>query len=313
MAYVHGLLSEAERKHSWQVAEACGDPTPYGFPYLLAHADWDADLVRDARRRSIIQHLGDPHRVLVLDEPCFVKKGRRSAGVARQYTGTVGNVENCRIGVFLSYAGPLGHALLDRELYLPTAWTDDRARCGQAGVPVDRPCATKPQLARQLLGRAFAAGGPATWVTGDRVYRDDRRLRLWLETQLQPYVLPVAGKAYVWLGWQQRQVKHLLATLPEDGWTRLSAGDGAKGPRWYDWHWLSLTPPLEPGWCRWLLVRWRVSDPTDLTASVVFAPQVTTLPEVVGVAGSRWTIESGFEEAKGAVGLDHDVVRRRFC
>ena len=144
--------------------------------------------------RSIIQHLGDPHGVLVLDEPCFVKKGRHSAGVARQYTGTVGNVENCHIGVFLSYAGPLGHALLDRELYLPTAWTDDRARCEQAGIPADRPFATKPQLARQLLARAFAAGGPATWVTGDRVYGDDRRLRLWLEAQPQPYVLAVSGQ-----------------------------------------------------------------------------------------------------------------------
>ena len=309
MAYLHGLLSEAERKHSWHVAEACGAPTPYGFPYLLARADWDVDLVRDELRTYSIQHLGDPHGVLVLDDTGVVKTGRHSAGVARQYTGTVGNVEHCHIGVFLSDAGPLGHTLLDRERYRPKEWTDERARGGQAGIPADRPCATTPQLARQLLARAFAASVPAAWVTGDRVYGDDRRLRLWLEAQPQPDVLAVSGQEYVWLGWQQRQVKRLLATLPEDGWTRLSAGDGAKGPRWYDWHWRSLTPPLEPGWCRWWLVRRRVSDPTDLTAYVVFAPQVTTLPEVVGVAGSRWTIESGVEAAKGEVGLDHDAVR----
>jgi SRSO17 transposase len=309
MAYVRGLLSEAERKNSWQVAEACGESTPYGFQYLLARADWDADMVRDELRTYIIQHLGDPQGVLVLDETGFVKKGRHSAGVARQYTGTVGKVENCQIAVFLGYVGPLGHALLDRELYLPKEWTDDRARCEQAGIPADRPFATKPQLARQLLARAFTAGVPAKWVTGDSVYGDDRRLRLWLEGQAQPYALAVSGKEYVWLGWQQRQVKSILATWPEEGWTRLSAGDGAQGPRWYDWRWLPLTPPLEPGWCRWLLVRRSLSDPTDLTAYVVFAPQVTTLPEVVRVAGSRWTIECGFEEAKGEVGLDHYEVR----
>jgi SRSO17 transposase len=169
MAYVHGLLSEAERKNSWPVAEACGAPTPYGFPYVLARADWDVDLVRDELRTYIIQHLGDPHGVLVLDDTGVVKTGRHSAGVARQYTGTVGNVEHCHIGVFLSYAGPLGHTLLDRERYLPKEWTDERARCGQVGIPADRPCATTPQLACQLLARAFAAGVPATWVTGDRV------------------------------------------------------------------------------------------------------------------------------------------------
>jgi SRSO17 transposase len=169
MAYVRGLLREAERKNSWHVVEACGAPTPYGFQYLLARADWDADMVRDELRTYLIQHLGDPHRVLVLDETGVVKKGRPSAGVARPYTGTVGNVENCQIGVLLGYASPLGHALVDRELYRPKEWTDDRARCGRAGIPADWPFATKPPLARQLLARAFAAGVPAEWVTSDSV------------------------------------------------------------------------------------------------------------------------------------------------
>jgi SRSO17 transposase len=307
--YLQGLLSAAERKNSWQLAEVCGEPTPYGFQYLLNRADWDADAVRTELCVYVIQHLGEPNGVLVIDETGFVKKGCHSAGVARQYSGTAGKVENCQIGVFLGYASPLGHALLDRELYLPKEWTDDRERCRQAGIPADRPFATKPQLARQLLARAVAAGVPAKWVTGDSVYGDDRRLRLWLEALPQAYVLAVSGKEYVWLGGRQRQVKTVLAALPEDGWTRLSAGDGTKGPRWYDWCWRPLATPLEPGWCRWLLVRRSVSDPTDLNAYVVFARQATTLEEVVRVAGSRWTIESGFEEAKGEVGLDHYEVR----
>jgi len=196
MAYLRGLLSEAERKNSWQIAEACGEPTPYGFQYLLNRADWDADAVQDELRNYVIQHLEDPNGVLVLDETGFVKKGRHSAGVARQYTGTVGKVENCQIGVFLGYASVLGQALLDRDLYLPAAWTQDRERCRQAGIPEDRGFATKPQLARQILARAFAAGVPATGVTGDCVYGDDRRLRLWLEARPQAYVLAVSGKEY---------------------------------------------------------------------------------------------------------------------
>jgi SRSO17 transposase len=309
LTYLRGLLSSAERKHSWQVAEICGEPTPYGFQYLLSRADWEADAVRDELRTYIIRHVGDPSGVLVLDETGFVKKGRHSAGVARQYSGTVGKVENCQIGVFMGYASPLGPALLDRELYLPKEWTDDPERCRQAGIPQDRHFATKPQLAQQLLGRAFAAGVPAKWVTGDSVYGADRRLRQWLEAHPHAYVLAVTGQEYVWLGGQQRQVKTLLAALPEDGWTRRSAGDGAKGPRWYDWRWLLLAAPLEPGWRRWLLVRRRVSAPPELTAYVVFARQATTMEEVVRVAGSRWTIESGFEAAKGEVGLDHYEVR----
>jgi SRSO17 transposase len=309
LAYLQGLLSEAERKNSWQVVEVCGEPTPYGFQYLLSRADWDADAVRDELRTYSMQHLGDPNGVLVLDETGFLKKGRHSAGVTRQYSGTVGKVDNCQIGVFLSYASRLGYALLDRELYLPQEWTDDRERCRQVGIPEDRRFATKPQLARHMLARAFAAGVPAKWVTGDSVYGDNRPLRQWLEAQPQAYVLAVSGKEYVWLGAQQRQVKTLLASLPVEGWTRLSAGDGAKGPRWYDWRWLPLADPVDPTWRRWLLVRRSLSEPTDLTSYVVFVPQPTTLEEVVRVAGSRWTIESSFEAAKGEVGLDQYEVR----
>ena len=309
LAYLRGLLSPAGRKNSWQLAEVSGAATPYGFQHLLGRAGWEADAVRDALRHYLIQHLRDPAAVLVIDETGFVKKGRHSAGVARQYSGTAGRIDNCQIGVFLAYASRLGHALLDRELYLPKAWTEDPARCRQAGIPEDRRFATKPQLARHMLARALAAGVPAAWVTGDSIYGDDRRLRVWLESCPQAYVLAVSGKEYVWLDWRQRQIKTILARLPEDGWTRLSAGAGAKGWRWYDGRWLPLADPLHPDWRRWLLIRGSVGDPKDLTAYVVYAPQDTTLEDVVGVAGARWAIESSFEAAKGEVGLDHYEVR----
>jgi SRSO17 transposase len=247
--------------------------------------------------------------VLVIDETGFLKKGRHSAGVARQSSGTAGRIENCQIGVFLAYASRLGHTLLNRELSVPEAWTADRERCRRAGIPEERRFTTKPQLAKDMLHGALAAGVPANWVTGDRVYGDDRRLRLWLGAQPQAYVLAVSGQEYIWLGCQQRRMNTIVASLPEEGWARLSAGDGAKGPRWYDWRWLPLADPLEPNWCRWLLVRRRVSDPKERQAYVVFGPQDTPLAVGLRVAGARWTIESCFEAAKSDVGLDHYEVR----
>jgi SRSO17 transposase len=309
MAYLRGLLSPAERKNSWQLAEVGGDATPYGLQHLLRRALWNPEAVRDELRTYIIEHLRDTDAVLVIDETGFLKKGRHSAGVARQYSGTAGRIDNCQIGVFVAYASRHGQVLLDRELYLPKEWTDDPGRCRQAGIPEERRFATKPQLAQAMLQRVLAAGVPARWVTGDSVYGDDRRLRMGLEAQPHAYVLAVSGKEYVWLDWHQRRVNTVLAALPEDGWSRLSAGDGSKGPRWYDWQWLPLAEPLEPGWCRWLLVRRCINDPRELQAYVVFAPQDTSLEEAVRVAGTRWTIESCFEAGKSEVGLDHYEVR----
>jgi SRSO17 transposase len=309
MAYLRGLLSPAERKNSWQLAAVSGAATPYALQHLLRRALWNPEAVCAELRHYIVQHLGDPKAVLVLDDTGFLKKGRHSAGVARQYSGTAGKVDNCQIGVLVGYASQLGQAVLDRELYLPKEWTEDRDRCRQAGIPDERGFATKPQLAQQLLARAFTAGVPATWVTGDNVYGNDRRLRLWLEAQPRAYVLAVSGQAYVWLGGRQRQVKTILAALSEEGWTRLSAGEGTKDPRWYDGRWLSLADPVDPAWRRWVLVRRSVSAPTELQAYVVFAPQDTTVAEGVRVAGTRWTMESCFEAAKREVGLDHYEVR----
>jgi len=308
-AYLRGLLSPVERKNGWQIAEINGETTPYGVQHLLGRAQWDADALRDDLRPYVVEHLGASQAVLVVDETGFLKKGQHSAGVARQYSGTAGRVENCQIGVFLTYAGPQGHVMLDRELYLPKEWTNDEARCKGAGMPAERLFATKPQLAQQMLQRAFDAGVPAAWVAGDSVYGDNRSLRLWLEEHGHAYVLAVSGKEYVGRAGRQWQVKTLLAMLEEENWCRLRAGDGTKGPRWYDWRWLPLSTPLHPHWRRWLLVRRSLSDPTERPAYIVCAPAGTALDTVVQVAGRRWTVEQCFEEAKGEVGLDQYEVR----
>jgi SRSO17 transposase len=309
MTYLAGLLSPAERKNSWQLAEISGAPNPYGFQHLLGRADWDAEALRDKLRTYVTDYLADPDAVGVIDETGFLKKGRHSAGVARQYSGTAGRIENCQIGVFLAYSSAHGHTLIDRELYLPKEWTDDRERCRRAAIPDERAFATKPDLARQMVERAFDAGVMLAWVTGDSVYGDDRALRGWLEQRKQAYVLAVSGKESVWLRDEQRQIKVILAELASEGWERLSAGVGSKGPRTYDWLRLEVSKPAQRGWKRLLLVRRSISDPSEVTGYVVFARAHTILAELVRVAGMRWTVEESIQTGKGEVGLDHYEVR----
>lgn len=309
LRYLAGLLSPAERKNSWQLAEITGASNPYGFQNLLGRAVWDADASRDLLRTYITDYLAAPDAVAVIDESGFLKKGDRSAGVARQYSGTAGKIDNCQIGVFLSYATEQGHTLMDRELYLPKEWTDDRERCRAAGIPDERDFATKPALARQMLERTLAAGVKLGFVAGDSVYGDDRGLRGWLEAQHQAHVLAVSGKEYVWRNQKQQRVSSLLADLPTEGWERLSAGAGSKGPRWYDWLRLELSEPAEPSFRRWLLVRRSVSEPSEVTAYVSYAPATTTLRQLVRAAGLRWTVEESIQTGKGEVGLDHYEVR----
>jgi SRSO17 transposase len=229
--------------------------------------------------------------------------------VARQYSGTAGRIENCQIGVFLAYASGQGHTLLDRELYLPTAWTADRARCRRAAIPDERAFATKPVLAQQMLARTCAAGVRLAWITGDSIYGDNRPLRQWLEQRPQAYVLAVSGKEAVWRQQRQWQIKTLLRELPREGWERLSAGIGSKGPRWYDWLHLDLHDPPQTGWKRWLLVRRSIAEPSEKTAYLAFAPARTTRTALVRVAGKRWTVEESIQTAKGEVGLDQYEVR----
>lgn len=309
MAYLAGLLSPAERKNSWQLAEISGEQNPYGFQHLLGRADWDPESLRDRLRVYVTDYLHAPDAVGVIDETGFVKKGTHSAGVARQYSGTAGRIENSQMGVFLAYASGHGHTLLDRDLYVPAEWSADRQRCRRAGIPDTRAFATKPALARQMLERTLQAGVALAWITGDSVYGDDRALRQWLETHRQAYVLAVSGKESVWLQHHQRRLSPLLATLPAEGWERLSTGMGSKGPRWYDWLRLEASAPHQVGWTRWLLVRRRIEEPTETTAYIVYAPKTTPLTEVVRVAGMRWRVEESIQTAKGEVGLDHYEVR----
>ena len=309
--YLAGLLGSVERRNGWQLAEQLGDATPDGVQRLLRTARWDADAVRDDLRAYVVEHLGDADAVLVVDETGFLKKGTKSAGVARQYSGTAGRIENCQVGVFLAYAGRRGRAFLDRELYLPRAWVEDPERCRAAGISAAAAFHTKPQLARRMLARAFAAGVPAAWVTGDEVYGNDGHFRRWLESEQRAYVLAVARSHMVWGGgFRQRRVAALVADLPLEAWHRIEIGAGSKGPRVYEWACGRLPYVSEPGWAQWLLMRRSVADPNDLAFYRVFALEDTALAEMARVAGTRWIIEEGFERAKGEVGLDQYEVRR---
>jgi SRSO17 transposase len=311
--YLTGLLGAIPRRNSWQLAEAIGDPNPHGIQRLLYDAQWDADSVRDDLRDYVVDHMGDPAGVLVVDETGFLKQGNHSVGVQPQYTGTAGKVANCQIGVFLAYASPCGTVLLDRELYIPREWARDSERRRQAGVPSDVEFATKPELAERMIARAVEGGVPCAWVTGDEVYGRNRRLRRALEEREQPFVLAVPSDEPLWVLWdgmpQQIPARTIAQALSEEAWERLSAGDGAKGPRWYDWAAVPLARLAEPLWRHALLVRRSLADPTDLAYYVVFARRETDLLDWVRVAGCRWTIDAAFEGAKQEVGLDEYEVR----
>jgi SRSO17 transposase len=309
VGYIRGLLGDAQRKNGWQMAESLGDPNPDGVQHLLARADWDADAVRDDLTDYVRESLGDPDGVLIVDETGFLKKGDKSVGVARQYSGTAGRIENCQVGVFLAYATPKGRTLIDRALYLPKEWAKDRARREEAGVPKAIEFATKIVLARRMVERAVAAGVPASWVTADSVYGSDYGFRKAIEDRGLGYVVGVRSDHAVWIGARQRRVKALLAEVPAEGWRRLSCGDGAKGPRLYDWASLRANAPQPEKYARWLLIRRSVSDPTEVAYFACGGPPGTTLDELVRVAGTRWAIEECFELAKGDCGLDEYEVR----
>jgi SRSO17 transposase len=309
VGYVRALLSDAERKNGWQVAEHLGEATPDGVQHLLARADWDADAVRDDLLGYGGDDRGDPDGVLIVDETGFLKKGTKSCGVARQYTGTAGRVENAQVGVFLGYAAAKGRALLDRALYLPKEWAGDADRRTGAGVPGEVGFATKIVLARRMIDRAVAAGVPAKWVTADAVYGSDSHFRATAEGHGLGYVVGVRSDFAVWSGFRQVRAKAVLAGVPADAWQRLSCGDGAKGPRVYDWALLRTNSP-DPGECaRWLLIRRSVSDPTEVAYFACGGPPATTRRQLVLVAGARWAIEDLFELAKGDCGLDEYEVR----
>ncbi len=315
LAYLRGLLAPLERKNGWTLAEAAGESSPNGMQRLLVSADWDAERVRDDLRGYVVEHLGDADAVLVVDATGFLKKGGKSAGVARQYSGTAGRIENCQLGVFLGYAAPAGRTFLDRELYLPKSWTDDRDRCREAGIGDEVGFVTKPELAVKMLARALDAGVPAQWLTGDEVYGLHPGLRRFCEARGLGYVLAVASNQWVWAKDadgipRQRRASVLADMIAPQAFRRLSAGAGAKGPRVYQWARIETHPRPEDGSRSWLLVRRSLADATDRAYYLCHAPAATGLAELVHVAGTRWAIEETFQTAKGEVGLDQYQVRR---
>src|SRR3954452_6641180 len=271
--YLEGLLSAVERKNGWQLAEHLGDARPWRTQRLLSHVQWDEAAARDLCRAYVVETLADREAVLIVDETGFLKKGTKSAGVARQYSGTAGRIENCQIGVFLAYAGGNGHALIDRELYLPKEWAEDPARRKAAGIPQEVAFATKPELARRMIARAIAAEVPFAWVLGEEVYGSDRRLRIDLEQQERPFVLAIRSNEKLWSTLADRIGQYtaaaLAAAVPEEAWQRLSAGAGAKGERFYDWARVRLMRLQQPPWDHWLLVRRHPSKPDKLAYYVV--------------------------------------------
>ena len=304
-AYLRGLLAPVARKNGWQLAEAAGDRTPDAVQDFLSRVRWDAEAVRDDLRAYVVEHLGDPQAVLVLDETGFLKKGTKSVGVQRQYSGTAGRIENCQIGVFLAYISRRGQAFIDRALYLPESWAEDWARRAEAGVPETITFRTKPELGRAMLERAFAAGVPCAWVVGDSVYGRDHRLRRSIAQHGRGYVLEVSRDQQ--LGF--KRVETWAAEFAPEAWQRLSAGEGAKGPRLYDWAYRAF-PGAASGWHQGLLVRRSLGKADELAFYLTYAPETSGLLDLVRVAGLRWSIEVCFEAAKGEVGLDQYEVRR---
>nr|WP_303652778.1 IS701 family transposase [Paludisphaera mucosa] len=234
--YLRGLLSGVERKNGWQLAEHAGVPSPYGVQYLTSWAGpWEADRIRDDLVAYVRECLADPKGVLIVDETGTLNKGTKSAGMQRQHSGTAGRIENCQVGVFLTFAGRGGHALLNRELYLPKDWAADAERRKEARIPEEVEVATKPRLAERMLERAWKAGVAAAWVTGDAVYGDDVHFRRALESKGQPYVLAVKSDQMLFDGRWRDRVDSIADRLPARSWRKLGAGAGSEGPRWYDW------------------------------------------------------------------------------
>jgi SRSO17 transposase len=308
--YLLALLSDVDTRSCWQLAEQAGRVTPYQMQNLLGRAVWDADAVRDVLRRYVVDELGAPDGVLIIDDTGDLKSGRHSVGVQRQYTGTAGRIENAQVTTFLAYASPKGRALIDRELYLPKSWTEDRERCQDAGVPDDVTFTTKIDHARRMLARAITDGVPAKWATADEFYGNHRGLRRDLQGDDVGYVLGVAKNHRVTQpDGVSATVEHVAGQLRPSAWNRLSAGKGAKGEREYDWAFVRITPPAdERVGHHWLLLRRRIRD-GELAFYRCWSPTKVSLTALVRVAGTRWCVEECFKAGKGETGLDQHQVR----
>lgn len=312
-AFIDGLLSGAERKTGWMLSEEAGLDRPYRIQSLLGRSAWSADVLRERVQDYVMSALRDSGGVLVVDETGFLKKGAHSVGVARQYSGTAGRIENSQVGVFLGYASRYGHALIDRRLYLPKVWAEDSERRRKASVPEDVVFATKPAMAREMIAAALDAGVPCAWVLADALYGSDYKLRRMLEDRGQPYVLAVRSNQHLRLlaqeGLVQTDPAYLAEELAADDWHALSAGEGAKGPRLYHWARLPLNWTTQSGFERWLLFRRSLKNPDEIAYYFAHAREGASLAELAGAAGLRWTIEECFLRAKDDLGLDHCEAR----
>jgi SRSO17 transposase len=309
-AFVRGLLAGLPRVNCWSIAEHAGERCPRGMQRLLSAAVWDEAGIRNDLREYVLEHFADPAAVLVVDETGDLKKGTMSVGVQRQYTGTAGRTENAQVAVYLAYAARSGSAFIDRALYLPRSWTCDPGRCAAAGVPQDTAFATKPALAQEMITRALDAGTPAGWVAGDEVYGQDPQLRAELARRGLGYVLAIRKSDPVLTPAGPLPAAELAKRLPDRAWQRLSAGPGAKGPRWYDWALIEAADPAvtEGEGPHWLLIRRRISD-GELAFYRAHAPHPVPLAQLVKVAGSRWKVEDGFAGGKELAALDEHQVR----
>ena len=310
-AFIDGLLSGISRKTGWQMAEQAGLSRPYRMQSLLGRSSWDAEALRDRVRREAVASLDDPSGVLVVDETGFLKKGEHSVGVARQYSGTAGRIENCQTGVFLAYASRFGQALIDRRLYLPDAWAGDQERRRRVQVPEAVAFATKPRIACELIAAALDAGVPCAWVLADALYGSDSRLRRMLEERGQPYVLAVRSTHTLRMVTVDLQTdpSEMADDLPPEAWAVHAAGEGSKGLRLYDWARIALPWVVDGNFERWGLIRRNRRDPQERAYYFAFAPSGTGLAELAGAAGLRWTIEECFQRAKEELGLDHCEAR----
>ncbi|WP_420492973.1 IS701 family transposase [Kitasatospora camelliae] len=308
--YLTGLLAPLERKNGWTLAEQVGQLRPDGVQRLLNLSEWDEDAVRDDVRDFVVETIGARDGILIGDDTGFLKKGTRSAGVQRQYSGTAGRTENCQIGTFLAYASSKGRALIDRELYLPVSWTDDRERCRAAGIGDEVPFATKNEHLKWMLQRAIDARVPFAWVTADEAYGQVKHLRSWLEERRIAHVLATkVNDTVTTVRWAETRVDELIASLPRQAWKRISAGQGTRGERIYDWARIAIRPVWENGFGHWVLARRSLGDPTEIAHYVCHGPVGTRLKDLVKVAAARWTIEESFQAAKTECGLDHYQVR----
>jgi SRSO17 transposase len=307
-SYIGALLAErGDRRSCWQLAEAAGHATPRRMQALLAEHAWDWTAALKALQRFILAHLGDPGAIVVLDETAELKQGDMTVGVARQYAGITGQVENCQTVVFMAYVTARAHTLFDFRLYLPRQWCEDKKRRERARVPEDVEFATKPALGTAMISGAAGSGVPFAWAAADEVYGRSSGLREACEEAGKGYVVAVPVNFQVRLpSGRKAAVSAVAAMVPASAWETRSCGRGCKGHRDYAWAWAATASPRH-----WVLVRRSPTDPSDLAFFYCHAPQgrPVPLPVLIKVAGKRWPVEECLQQGKGQTGLDQHQVR----